>query len=130
MPLTPAEKRALNLAQLRLGCEHCGDTFTPTSNRQRWCKTCVPNKRARTILQRYGISAEQYDEMVKRQAGRCLICGRMATRLNVDHDHATGAVRGLLCNACNPALHLVEQHLQAALIYLGLATTLDERRIH
>lgn len=45
--------------------------------------------------------------MAIRQGGRCAICRRepeQGRRLAVDHDHATGEVRGLLCKACNTAL--------------------------
>lgn len=130
--LTPAEKRALRLSQTTHVCEHCGDPFTPVSNRQRYCKGCVPDKRARMRMSRYGISQEQYDEMVKRQAGRCPICGRMPLpeRFMVDHDHTTGSVRGLLCSYCNPALNLIEHHLQAALVYLGRISTSEGRGNH
>jgi hypothetical protein len=59
--------------------------------------------RLRTL---YGISQEQYDEMVARQHGLCALCGHAPTKnaLAVDHDHDTGAVRGLLCLQCNTAL--------------------------
>lgn len=51
----------------------------------------------------YGITAEQYDEMLEAQGGVCAICERPPgkQRLNVDHDHKTGLVRGLLCWECN-----------------------------
>jgi hypothetical protein len=56
----------------------------------------------------YGVTAEQFDLMITRQNGLCAICatddpGR-GKGWNVDHDHATGAVRGLLCHACNTSL--------------------------
>lgn len=54
----------------------------------------------------YGITPEQYERMFRNQQGRCAICERPPknVRLAVDHDHATGFVRGLLCTACNRAL--------------------------
>lgn len=52
-----------------------------------------------------GISEEGYQELFKRQGGRCAICERkVKTRLSVDHDHKTGRVRGLLCVTCNQGL--------------------------
>lgn len=63
------------------------------------------------LLRRYGITVAQYEAMYERQCGRCALCGVDSptfgpggSRLHVDHDHATGAVRGLLCGACNTAL--------------------------
>lgn len=54
------------------------------------------------------MSAEAYAELYNRQGGRCAICGKLAhearkgvKHLSVDHDHATGRVRGLLCLRCN-----------------------------
>ena len=70
---------------------------------------------------KYGISQEIYDEMYLRQKGRCSICGRIPPKkLYVDHDHATGSVRGLLCNRCNVSLHLLDNEdlLEKALNYL------------
>jgi hypothetical protein len=53
----------------------------------------------------YGISEEIYNEMVFSQCGLCAICGESPVGpLVVDHDHDTGAVRGLLCSKCNLGL--------------------------
>ena len=58
--------------------------------------------RERTLQYRYGISTEQYDVMVMEQCGKCGICQEVpSSKLQVDHNHATGAVRGLLCRTCN-----------------------------
>jgi hypothetical protein len=50
-----------------------------------------------------GITDADYAAMLARQYGGCAICGRppKTRRLHVDHDHRTGAVRGLLCHRCN-----------------------------
>lgn len=56
------------------------------------------------ILRRtYGITLEQYEEILRDQGGGCAICGAVPDQrsLDVDHCHETGAVRGLLCGSCN-----------------------------
>ena len=61
-------------------------------------------KRTRTIRRKYGITDAQYDAMIAMSGGVCWICGkapREGKRLHIDHDHATGRVRGLLCWWCN-----------------------------
>jgi hypothetical protein len=66
----------------------------------------------RNNLRRYGITPERFDEMSAEQGGTCALCGgtprpdgvKAASRLHVDHDHETGAVRRLLCNGCNRGL--------------------------
>lgn len=56
----------------------------------------------------FGLSVDEYDELLSTQGGVCRICGRPPgkKRLSVDHDHATGRVRGLLCSQCNQMLGL------------------------
>lgn len=61
------------------------------------------NNRKRTVG-RYGLSLEDYAVLVLLQDSCCAICGVKADSLVVDHDHATGKVRGLLCNHCNKVL--------------------------
>lgn len=71
---------------------------------------------------KYGITMEQYYEMETRQEGRCAICGVVPDRLHVDHDAATGVVRGLLCGNCNRAIGMFKhdpERLGAAIRYLG-----------
>jgi Recombination endonuclease VII len=54
----------------------------------------------------FGITQADYEELLARQGGGCGICGRKPGKvsLHVDHDHATGEIRGLLCVGCNNAL--------------------------
>lgn len=58
---------------------------------------------------KYGITIEQYDAMLAAQNGGCAVCEKCEAdvkknRLHVDHAHATGEVRGLLCTQCNMAV--------------------------
>lgn len=55
----------------------------------------------------YGLTSGQYDTLYAAQLKTCAICLRATgktKRLAVDHDHATGEVRGLLCGPCNSML--------------------------
>jgi hypothetical protein len=63
------------------------------------------------IKRKYGITPEQYDEMLNQQNGLCAVCDkperiRDGRRMPVDHDHETGKVRGLLCSHCNRGIGL------------------------
>jgi hypothetical protein len=53
----------------------------------------------------YGITSEQYNQLLLKQNGCCAICNKPSTdykrRLHVDHDHTTKKIRGLLCVRCN-----------------------------
>ena len=64
------------------------------------------------------ISFEQYEEMRKNHHGRCDICGRKK-RLDLDHDHKTGKVLGLLCRLCNLKLGYWQIFKPQAEKYLG-----------
>jgi hypothetical protein len=55
------------------------------------------------LLKRYGISLEEYGQMLKVQDGRCKICNKEKV-LHVDHCHASNKIRGLLCQHCNNGL--------------------------
>lgn len=55
------------------------------------------------IWRRYGLTAEDHAQMIIDQDGRCAVCLEDKP-LVVDHDHATGKVRALLCRECNIAL--------------------------
>ena len=76
-------------------------------------------------LKRFGLTIAQFIEMRDKQSNNCLICGRGPSSyrcLGVDHDHATGRVRGLLCGKCNAGLGNFEdnrEYLSRAIEYLS-----------
>ncbi|MGY2066358.1 endonuclease VII domain-containing protein [Blastococcus sp. SYSU DS0619] len=63
----------------------------------------VGGARTYHLTRRYGITAAEADVMLAAQGGLCALC-RRAPAEHVDHDHATGAVRALLCFNCNGGL--------------------------
>lgn len=72
-----------------------------------------------SLIRLYGLTVAEYQEMFVEQGGACAICGREESwRLCVDHDHETGAVRALLCRACNTHVGIVENHLARIQEYL------------
>ena len=111
-PPIPKERRT---------CEACGLLYLPTGLRQRWCVICVPNRTAIRRLQRYGLTQPQWQALYAEQGGHCALCE--APPMAVDHDHATGRVRGLLCHRCNLALVVLErgEWVDRAKRYLGHA---------
>lgn len=71
-------------------------------------------RRYKHVKQHFGLTPEQYDKLVNDQNNCCAICHESESEINkksthikplsVDHDHATGKVRGLLCSRCNQGL--------------------------
>ncbi|MGK5685339.1 endonuclease VII domain-containing protein [Actinoplanes sp. URMC 104] len=83
------------------------------------------------LRERYGIGQAGFDELLWRQGGVCAICG-VADPQHVDHDHRTGAVRGILCFNCNGGLGQFRDdpdRLAAAIRYLK-GTTWQRTLIH
>jgi hypothetical protein len=78
---------------------------------------------------KYGLSADEYQELHEALDGLCAICDQPATsgngkkynRLSIDHNHFSGQVRGLLCHHCNLGLGNFQDdtyRLQRAIDYL------------
>lgn len=56
------------------------------------------------IKNKYGLTPEQHRAAMEHCQSRCQICGDAPKKLFVDHDHATGNLRGMLCLRCNTCL--------------------------
>jgi len=75
---------------------------------------------------RYGITVAEYNRLLELQKGQCAICktdhpGKGKRHFHIDHDHLTGAVRGLLCATCNLGLGSFRDDsalLRDAMIYI------------
>lgn len=122
MPTSPAviaARKAANIVAPSQVCRSCGAEKMESEFRRNWrrascldfnCHDCVSHINR---LARFGLTPDQYLEMLNAQGGVCAICeapesstdakGRIKA-LAVDHDHATGAIRGLLCANCNKGI--------------------------
>lgn len=61
--------------------------------------------RERALKDRYNLTPQDVKVILEEQQGSCCICGcDISKKPYVDHNHATGEVRGLLCNKCNRGL--------------------------
>lgn len=98
--------------------------FDKSDNRYRSaCKVCY-NKH--TTMRRHGLSEQQYEQVTK-SSSVCEICGRQK-RLNIDHDHTTGLVRGVLCNTCNTLVGNFERRA-SMIAYLNRKPRFDFKSI-
>lgn len=96
------------------------------------------------LKQTFGITLEEYDDMLAKQDYRCAICAsplreisdsnnRKRTNLCIDHNHETGEIRGILCFNCNLALGLFFENpkiLISAIKYLKNTRNIDDKSIN
>ena len=107
-------------------CEHCQRVRESNAKRALPDDVRIARRkeagRAATFKTIYGITIADYDRMMADQNGVCAICFQpcgTGKRLAIDHDHANGAIRGLLCRKCNLGLgHFDITSLRVALSYL------------
>ena len=115
-------------------CPQCKTTEHPKStNKGHLCKVCASARAKKWYLEnpekyffnqlkaKYGITKEQYLNLLETQENKCAICNQASSTLNnfkggeyrrlaVDHCHTTGKVRGLLCTRCNTTLGAVKEN--------------------
>lgn len=88
------------------------------------CKACRSRTRGPAYLRAklYGLDEPTYNAMLAACGGICPICRKHMKRVAVDHCHATGRIRGLLCYMCNTYLGRIDDDpsaLQRAIEYLA-----------
>lgn len=113
-------------------CSRCYLRGGPTTPRARLTREQFKaRRRAYKLWRKYGLSAAQVRAMFEAQDGACAICregfgpwAEVDVSFAVDHCHAAGHVRGLLCNPCNKALGCARDRpevLRNAAVYLERA---------
>lgn len=90
---------------------------------RRWVEANQRRVKDAHLRRQFGITIEQYEQLLESQNGVCGICKCPPDklRLAVDHDHATNEIRGLLCGNCNTAIGLLRESrelFEAAIAYL------------
>lgn len=85
------------------------------ANPERYKRRCKNHH----LLRDFGITLDQFEAMLESQGG----VNASGWALHVDHDHATGRVRGLLCLLCNAAAGWIDNHrdrVDALLQHVGV----------
>jgi Recombination endonuclease VII len=108
----------------RLRCQYCTREYQK-NYRKKHPDRVAAHERSKNLRKYYNLHPEQYEVLKEWSNGGCAICGakngREGYRLFVDHDHATGKVRALLCNDCNLGLGAFKDRvdlLKIAIAYL------------
>ena len=118
-------------------CSSCGQEHIQNSreiqknNKPMSCDNFKPHnwsglEREDNIMRKqYGISTQQFAELLEFQGGGCAICAKpienIRRRMNIDHDHETNKVRGILCTGCNTGIGQLGDNIEGlkrALYYL------------
>lgn len=104
---TPEQRRAYQRERIRKIkakgiCPNCQKA--PASEGKTCCEDCLYKKRANRYNQKFGLSSEWVENKLREQRGVCAICHEPMKTINVDHNHKSGGVRGILCTSCNTSL--------------------------
>jgi hypothetical protein len=118
-------------------CKHCGEEHIQNQREIKnnahsmACSKYKPynwsglEREDNIMRKQYGISTQQFEELLEFQGSGCAICAKpienIRRRMNIDHDHKSDIVRGILCTGCNTGLgHLGDdiEGLKRALYYL------------
>lgn len=109
--------RAASKDGLAYNCSPCSDEVAKRWNQKHKDKR-FETRRSSHLRRNFGITLEQYRELLLKQDESCAICKRHISEFNqelaVDHNHTTGEIRGLLCTNCN--YRLVAKHTDSNLL--------------
>lgn len=89
-------------------CKICKYGFTQKYRKTPKGKKC---RRKSQLKQRYNLTPEQHKKLYLIQNGCCIICNKPIeyNKIQVDHNHKTGKIRGLICFTCNVLLGYLER---------------------
>lgn len=93
-------------------CSKCDESKSLENfyTKDKTCKRCRKDISRRRI---YGISTTEWEEIYNNQEKKCAICKKQfknESKAQVDHNHASGQVRGLLCSSCNLGIGHVKEN--------------------
>lgn len=77
--------------------------------------------RASHLRNKYSMTEEDLTVLIENQNNQCAICHLTLKKPNIDHDHVTGKIRGILCWDCNIGLGKFKDNvkfLESAVLYL------------
>ena len=106
--------RARDRARARVAERPSARWCAPAWTRVRAAGKKKVSDRKSHLKRKYGLTLEGFEQLLASQGGGCAICGKPDVD-NVDHDHATGQVRGILCWNCNIAIGQLEDDVDRAL---------------
>lgn len=115
------EQRAERTAYMRVWRENNRDRHNELARESHQRNKHVEKQRNAHYVRSYGITYADKLAMIAAQGGKCGICAQPLIKprhTHVDHDHATGKVRGILCRGCNTKLGWYEQNSDKIVKYL------------
>jgi len=102
-PVTEFWKNSKRKDGLKVDCKDCAQAYNAAYHAKNKASIGLRHRK-RQLKDKFGLTLEQYDDILKLQGNSCALCGNLCQTgksLAVDHDHNTGKVRGLLCAECN-----------------------------
>jgi len=115
-------------------CKRCGSVHALAYRKARYALDPEEHRkqnarlRKAQLMRKYGLTVEEAEAFYRSSNGLCQICGKPSEDdrkyLNIDHNHATGQLRGVLCSHCNRGLGFFMDdlaNLRSAVAYLEAA---------
>lgn len=119
-PLSDFHANSAHPTGRRSQCKKCGHAYEVKSKDRRnlylrgWRKKHFAKNQSTWRKYTYGITSADYEIIYASQSGRCAICMHIplpGKPLQIDHNHSTGMVRGLLCKKCNTYIGMIGESM-------------------
>ena len=110
--------------RLKSECKSC-----KSARDREYYKRTKEKAKSKFVENTYGISLEEVEQIRIAQNGKCASCGdkESGRGLFIDHDHKTGAVRGLLCQHCNTGLGMAKDSIRRLNLMIDYLRTHNSR---
>lgn len=124
----------INRTQPCIDCSRIKANKNYNFNKEKYSKNSLARYHKnpwRQTKTRYGIEKEDYEKILQHQNNKCAVCNihineYKKTRFDIDHNHKSGAVRGLLCNSCNAGIGNFQDDetiIERTIVYLESEST-------